>query len=312
MKKKILALALVVAMLAVAIVSASLAYFTDEDYATNTFTVGEVDIDLEEDFGNDDNIDDTDTDKENFYPGVAVNKDVWVVNTSETGNSAYVRVHVAFPVELAPRTATTTGGVTTYEYDIAGDDGLAIVTLYDGATTEEAYEEAWVWDADPYFAKIGQDAANQIDCVVFVATYQKVLAAGDKTVVDAISAVTLNPWVDSDMTTDANTTKDELVLYLDINTKNGKFDGVDNELWVKAQGDAAPNFTIDIEVAAEAVQIQGLETGGADAALDTAFGVPGTYVLSDATDENPILWTDCIAAKDENGDTNPNFPSANP
>lgn len=308
MKKKILAIALVVAMLAVAIVSASLAYFTDEDYATNTFTVGEVDIDLQEDFGDDDNAADNEsiTEKHNFYPNVPVNKDVWVVNTSETGNSAYVRVHVAFPVELAPRTATTTEGVTTYEYDIAGDDGLAIVTLYDGATTKQAYEAAWVWDEDPYFAKIGQDAANQIDCVVFVATYQKVLAADAKTEVDAISAITLNPWVDSDMTTDANTNKDELVLYLDINTKNGKFDGEDAELWVKAQGDAAPSFTIDIEVAAEAVQIEGFAPDTPDNALDTAFGVPGTYDLSDATDESSILWTGCIKAD------HADFPNANP
>jgi predicted ribosomally synthesized peptide with SipW-like signal peptide len=289
-------------MLAIAIVGASLAYFTDEDYETNTFTIGEVDIDLREDFGNDDNTDDDGVNGPDttFYPGVAVNKDVWVANTSTTDNDAYVRVHVAFPVELAPRTATTTGGVTTYEYDIAGDDGLAIVTLYDGATTEEAYEEAWVWDADPYFAKIGQDAANQIDCVVFVATYQKVLAAGDKTVVDAISAVTLNPWVDSDMTTDANTTKDELILYLDINTKNGKFDGVDNELWVKAQGDKTPNFTIDIEVAAEAVQTEGFDGKTPAEALNAAFDEPGEYNLSDGTGESTLLWTDCAKITDTN------------
>ena len=48
MKKKILALALVVAMLAVAIVSASLAYFTDEDYAKNVMVMGSVKIDQHE------------------------------------------------------------------------------------------------------------------------------------------------------------------------------------------------------------------------------------------------------------------------
>ena len=46
MKKKITALCLCVALLAVAVVGASLAYFTDTDNATNTFTVGNVKIDL--------------------------------------------------------------------------------------------------------------------------------------------------------------------------------------------------------------------------------------------------------------------------
>ena len=46
MKKKITALCLCVALLAVAVVGASLAYFTDTKSATNTFTVGNVKIDL--------------------------------------------------------------------------------------------------------------------------------------------------------------------------------------------------------------------------------------------------------------------------
>ena len=46
MKKKVTALCLCVALLAVAVVGASLAYFTDTDKATNTFTVGNVKIDL--------------------------------------------------------------------------------------------------------------------------------------------------------------------------------------------------------------------------------------------------------------------------
>ena len=46
MKKKILALSLCVVMLAIAIVGGTLAYFTDTKSATNTFTVGNVKIDL--------------------------------------------------------------------------------------------------------------------------------------------------------------------------------------------------------------------------------------------------------------------------
>ena len=46
MKKKILALCLVVALAVTAVVGGTLAYFTDTDNETNTFTVGNVKIDL--------------------------------------------------------------------------------------------------------------------------------------------------------------------------------------------------------------------------------------------------------------------------
>ncbi len=46
MKKKLTAIFLCVALVAIAVVGASLAYFTDTDEATNTFTVGNVKIDL--------------------------------------------------------------------------------------------------------------------------------------------------------------------------------------------------------------------------------------------------------------------------
>ena len=46
MKKKITAIFLCVALVAIAVVGASLAYFTDTDEATNTFTVGNVKIKL--------------------------------------------------------------------------------------------------------------------------------------------------------------------------------------------------------------------------------------------------------------------------
>ena len=48
MKKKILAIVLCIAMLAIAIVGGTMAYFTDTDAKTNTFTMGKVDIALTE------------------------------------------------------------------------------------------------------------------------------------------------------------------------------------------------------------------------------------------------------------------------
>ena len=48
MKKKILVVALVVCVLVLSIASATIAYFTDTESATNTFTLGDVDITLSE------------------------------------------------------------------------------------------------------------------------------------------------------------------------------------------------------------------------------------------------------------------------
>lgn len=48
MKKKILAITLCVAMLAIMLVSGTMAYFTDTQAKTNTFTMGKVDIELDE------------------------------------------------------------------------------------------------------------------------------------------------------------------------------------------------------------------------------------------------------------------------
>ena len=50
MKKKILSISLVVALLATGLIGATLAYFTDYEYAKNQFVVGDIDITLNEDF----------------------------------------------------------------------------------------------------------------------------------------------------------------------------------------------------------------------------------------------------------------------
>ena len=135
MKKKLTAIFLCIALVAIAIVGASMAYFTDTKEATNTFTVGNVKIDLIESRfhreGNDnsgDTIPDptetasgmkyvTDghqafTDEEiktdaakytdyignrgqNMVPGRSVAKCPYVVNTGN--NDAYIRIRVMVP-----------------------------------------------------------------------------------------------------------------------------------------------------------------------------------------------------------------------
>ena len=95
MKKKLMAIALAVCVVAVLAAGASLAYFTDKtDAANNTFTMGNVKIALDE-------TDRTKTDGSrtaagntytNLYPGMDMVKDPIVHNTGR--NDAWVRVIV--------------------------------------------------------------------------------------------------------------------------------------------------------------------------------------------------------------------------
>lgn len=90
MKKKSLALiAITVVMVASIATAFTLAYFTSQDAETNTFTVGNVEIDLDEPNW-DGNTETNPAMKAN--PGVAVVKDPIVTNLGE--NDAYVRMQV--------------------------------------------------------------------------------------------------------------------------------------------------------------------------------------------------------------------------
>ena len=92
MKKKLLTIALVVALIAI-MVSGTLAYFTAEDSVNNTFTIGSVEIEVVEDF----------EEPATMVPVVTVDerdpnyidKDARVKNTGK--NDAYVQMYVAIP-----------------------------------------------------------------------------------------------------------------------------------------------------------------------------------------------------------------------
>lgn len=104
MKKKVLTVALVVALIAI-MVSGTLAYFTDNDEVTNTFTIGSVKIEIWENG--------TATDEDvrqlgKLTPIVNTQNPAGdesyidkVVTVKNTGlNGAYIRTHIAIPTAL--------------------------------------------------------------------------------------------------------------------------------------------------------------------------------------------------------------------
>ena len=108
MKKNrtILAAFVLVLMLAV---GGAIAYFTDQDTKTNTFTIGNVDITLTEDGWDalaDNNNNQIPDDAEDMMPGESVTKDPTINNVS-TKNPAYVFAKVEVPCTTVTSPATS-------------------------------------------------------------------------------------------------------------------------------------------------------------------------------------------------------------
>lgn len=113
MKRRVLGISLVVALVAIVAVGATLAYFTDStNVVQNTFTMGNVDIRLDE--KDNTQTDGSRTERGNEYtgvtPGVALAKDPTVWNIG--ANDAWVRVNVTVSKAKAWETALTKHGIT--------------------------------------------------------------------------------------------------------------------------------------------------------------------------------------------------------
>lgn len=195
MKKKIIALSLVVAMLAIAAVSSTLAYFTDDDQAENVFTVGNVEIDLVEeqrdtdDSGNviiEDFEDDkvllpivgsAQGDKDEYGMPTAANYVDKIVTVDNTGASdAYIRVYVLTPVELDDPVKSDVPLHWNYgnRYDADGQ--------YDG-TLNDSWEQGLV-TVENVVDENGAPVIVDVDGIGYYAwsfTYEEIFAPGEST-----------------------------------------------------------------------------------------------------------------------------------
>lgn len=241
-KRKIMLLALSLCMVGILAVGGTLAYFTSEDNADNVFTIGYVDIDLEEKF---------DEENADLVPGLDIEKQVWVSNTGS--NDAYVRVHIAIPSEL--------------------DDGnptFAAVNnfVHFNFTSDSVADGQWSWGNDAEaknYPGTGSDEWNfyvetidDVEYNVYVVTYTSVLAAGSETATKAMTNVYLDPSVNAALNEEGD------IVYTDnkgnVVTMTPNEDG---------------KCSLMIKVWAEATQVETFDN--AFTALNTAFGVPGTY-----------------------------------
>lgn len=194
MKKKILAMCLCVAMLAIAIVGGTLAYFTDTDYETNVFTTGDVAIDLIEVF---------DAQNAKLLPGIDIQKEVTVKNTGS--ESAYVRVHVAFPAILDSGSEDQPDFAA---YNNTLHWNFTAASVQDGQWSQlqnkdqvgpNASYPNWPGNGGTY-----NTYTTEVDGIaynVYVITYETALAAGATTETPAISKVYLDAAVTNEQMT---------------------------------------------------------------------------------------------------------------
>ena len=249
MKKKILALCLVVALAVTAVVGGSLAYFTDTDKAENVFTTGKVDITLNETF---------DAETAKLLPGDenAIPK---VINVTNNEEAAYVRLHIAFPAD------------TIYYGE---NDGVQEYNNLVHFNQKYASMVAGEWNWTPTAAGATYDAAHpgypgngtnyntytttidNVEYRVFVVTYMTELGKGEKTTTDAIFQVYLDKYADTD---------DGVTYTAPANKADGGYR-------TAAMSSNLNNYRI--YVVAEGCQAEGFND--AYTALNTSFGIPST------------------------------------
>ena len=186
-KKKILVLALSLAMVAILAVGGSLAYFTDSKNVDNTFTVGNVKIDLiEQERGENGKLKDF-TQKKDLYPIIGsaqgakdefgmptaknyVDKMVTIKNTGS--NPAYIRAFFAIPSALDDGYETFNAGMNVLHFNFGNK--------VEGDTITSTYGNEWNWkhgDKWNYF----ETEIDGIKYNVYFADYYRVLAKNETT-----------------------------------------------------------------------------------------------------------------------------------
>ena len=191
MKKKIVTICLVAALAATALIGGSLAYFTDTEEKDNTFTVGNVDIQLTEPNW----VSSGSIDAPEVYPGEPLAKDPTVTNNG--ANPCFVRIQVT------GLDCLDNAGMITYRTDYVdnklgdnwfkGTDGYYYYNkvLEVGTTTDALFDQivipTGVTNADAFKS----DTAERIEYSVDVKA-QAVQAQGAKASWAAVQTMTVD------------------------------------------------------------------------------------------------------------------------
>jgi predicted ribosomally synthesized peptide with SipW-like signal peptide len=242
MKKKILSIALVACLALVAIAGASLAYFTDTDNATNSFTSGKVDIKLNEVF---------DEENAQLIPGVDIQKDV-TISLSDDSVESYVWYTYAIPAALDNADNQASNNIIHVNH--AGRNWLGYQNNQkywaDGQTSATPEDQCWIIDN----VVIEQKEIDGVLYNVYVVLYNGTLEAGEETTI-GMTKVYCDTKVDFDNETGKYT----------INGQDIGFDLNNVKIIVTAYGIQAATFdTVQEAYAAYNAQLADLPAGSVD------------------------------------------------
>lgn len=270
--KKVIAIVLLVALVSAISVGATLAYLTDRDSEVNVFTIGDVTIDLEEEFEQ----------NSTLIPGVKIEKKPTITNTGK--NDAWVWLNFAIPAALDVNTpgsdvgsvdnvihwnfraATTEGYVNQDKVDKAIADGfLTDATL----TADKILSENMTWDVMNSIAAGNNVFQQEIDGVlynVYVMLYNKALKPGETTLPN-IEQVYLDANIDIDPNGDWYHVENGIAKKLDWNSFNA--DGTPNnpKIYVSAYAMQTDGFAT-VDEAYAAYQKQWTTTAGVNNGLE--------------------------------------------
>lgn len=201
-KKKILVLALTLAMVAILAVGGSLAYFTSDDHAENTFTAGGVKIKLIEQQGNEAGtaledfkqnqtlfpiVGSAQGEKNAIGQPIAENYVDKIVTIKNTGKSAaWVRAYFAIPSALDNGYETFNAGANILHFNFGNKVENGVITSTEGAEWKWTHGSKW-----NYF----ETTIDGIEYNVYFADYYQAVGAGDTTE-QFISGVYLDENVD--------------------------------------------------------------------------------------------------------------------
>ncbi|MBE6038235.1 MAG: hypothetical protein E7218_03420 [Anaerofustis stercorihominis] len=295
MKKKTMAIVLVVCLLATALVSGTLAYFTDTDEATNVFTMGNVQI--------------VQNEQQRVLGETEADTDHECTQIQGDGLETFEDNKVAFPAvlnKLQPKEDITVNG---YDFTIRKLEGNyidKIVNVYNTGSKDayvrtiiaipnmngyddslDASENPFHWnylDATDFEDGVGwdwngsddADVAPQLDKVpdvtiggksydIYVATYNEALAPGAFTSPSMVGFYlhdTVNYGEHTEVVNGKEIYHEEGYFFI---KKDGSVKSLTD--WIKADEDGIA--TLDILVATQAVQTEGFDD--AWEALDEAF-----------------------------------------
>lgn len=186
MKKRIVTIALVVALVAIAAVG-TLAYFTDTDEATNTFAVGNVKIDLIEQQRGENGLVPFEQNKK-LYPIVGsaqgakdeygmptaknyVDKMVTIENTGS--EKAYIRAYFAIPSALDDGYETFNAGMNVLHFNFGNKVENGVVTSTEGVE--------WIWTHGGKWNYFETTLSDGIKYNVYYADYYQAVDAGATT-----------------------------------------------------------------------------------------------------------------------------------